>query len=113
MPIPTRQEIHNHFQLMGEGRYDEFFIMIDDQVEWTIMGTSPMSQTFADLQDFRQKTLARLRKILKDPGLMIKVKNVIGGGPDQEWASVELGAEAECIDGKYCQISGDTKEVTE
>ena len=31
---------------------------------------------------------------------MIKVKNVIGGGPDQEWAAVELGAEAECIDGE-------------
>lgn len=31
---------------------------------------------------------------------MIKVKNVIGGGPDQEWAAVELGAEAETINGE-------------
>lgn len=113
MPIPTRKEIFEHFKLMGEGRYEEFFTMIDDQVDWTIMGTSPMSQTFADLEDFRQKTLARLRKILKDPGLMIKVKNVIGGGPEQEWASVELGAEAQCIDGRYSVYLGARRLVHE
>jgi len=59
-----------------------------------------MSENFPDLATFRTKTLARLRKILKDPGLMIKVKNVIGGGPDQVWASVELGANAELINGR-------------
>lgn len=31
-------------------------------------GTSPMSETFPDLETFQEKTLARLRKILKDPG---------------------------------------------
>lgn len=62
-----------------------------------------MSQTFPGLKAFREATLARLRKILKDPGLMIQVKNVVGGAP-QEWACVELGAEAECIDGKWDHI---------
>lgn len=39
MLVPTRDEIFKHFQLMGEGKYTEFFELIDDNVEWTIMGT--------------------------------------------------------------------------
>lgn len=60
-----------------------------------------MSETFPNLRSFQEKTLARLRPILKDPGLRIKVKHVIGGGPQDEWASCELGAEAECVDGMF------------
>lgn len=59
-----------------------------------------MSETFPSLKAFQEKTLARLKPIIKEPGLLIKVKHVIGGGPQDEWATVELGAEAECIDGK-------------
>jgi len=36
---------------------------------------------------------------MKPPGLQLKVRNVIGGG-DQEWATVELVAVAECKSGE-------------
>jgi len=36
---------------------------------------------------------------MKEPGLKLKVRNVIGGG-DQEWAVVELVAEAVCKNGR-------------
>ena len=36
---------------------------------------------------------------MKPPGLQLKVRNVIGGG-EQEWATVELVAVAECKSGE-------------
>ena len=35
---------------------------------------------------------------MKEPGIRLKLRNVIGGGED-EWATVELVANAECKDG--------------
>lgn len=35
---------------------------------------------------------------MKEPGIRLKVRNVIGGG-DQEWATVELIADAVCNNG--------------
>jgi hypothetical protein len=37
---------------------------------------------------------------MKPPGLALKVRNVIGGG-EQEWATVELVAVAECKSGEF------------
>lgn len=65
-----------------------------------------MSETFPNLRTFQEKTLARLKPILKEPGLMIKVKNVVGGGPQDEWMCAELGAEAQCIDGHSLRFHG-------
>lgn len=52
------------------------------------------------LQQFQEATFARLGKIMKPPGIRLMVRNVIGGG-DQEWATVELVAVAECKSGTY------------
>lgn len=55
------------------------------------------------LQQFQEATFARLGKIMKPPGLRLMVRNVIGGG-DQDWATVELVAVAECKSGMCCLI---------
>jgi len=57
-----------------------------------------MSKHYKSLKEFQEATLTRLKPILKEPGLLIKVQNIIGGG-DHEWATAELKADAECQNG--------------
>ena len=66
--------------------------------QWIPSGSSPMSRRYKSLADFRESTLARLGKMLKPPGLFMKVRHVIGGG-DDAWATVEMKADAECVNG--------------
>jgi len=57
-----------------------------------------MSRKYASLADFQSSTLGRLKSILKEPGLRIKVRHVHGGGEDA-WATAEMRADAECENG--------------
>lgn len=97
-PYPSRDEIRDLFDNMAKGNYAEFFKRISPNVDWTVMGTHPCAGRYTTLKDFQEKTLARLGKIMKEPGLRLAVRNVIGGG-DGEWATVELVANAECLNG--------------
>jgi hypothetical protein len=63
------------------------------------MGTHPCGGHYKSLKEFQEATFQRLGKIMKPPGIKLKVRNVIGG-EDQEWAVVELVAVAECNSGK-------------
>lgn len=85
---------------MAEGNYKAFFERVSPNVDWTVMGTHPCAGRYRTLKDFQQGTLARLGKIMKEPGLNLAVRNVVGGG-DGEWATVELVANAECLNGMY------------
>lgn len=67
------------------------------------MGTHPCAGHYTSLQDFQEKTFARLGKIMKAPGIQLKVRNVIGGG-DQEWATAELVIRAECLNGELDSV---------
>ena len=98
-PYPTREEITSLFKNMETGNYGKMFERISTNVDWTVMGTHPCAGRYTSLQEFQQGTLARLGKIMKEPGLRLMVRNVIGGG-EQEWATVELVAKAECKDGE-------------
>ena len=71
-------------------------------VDWTVMGTHPCAGHYTSLKDFQTSTLARLGKIMKEPGILLKVRNVIGGGG--EWATVELVANAECKNGALVSV---------
>ena len=57
-----------------------------------------MSKHYKSLAEFQEATLTRLKPILKEPGLLIKVQNIVGGG-DHEWATAELKADAVCQNG--------------
>lgn len=100
-PYPTRDEITSIFKHMETGEYDSTFARVRPNVDWTVMGTHPLAGHYTSLKDFQQATFARLGKIMKDPGIRLMVRNVIGGG-EQEWATVELVAKAECKNGVYC-----------
>ena len=127
---PSRAEILEFAGQMASGNYADFFSHVSEHVDWTIMGksnnvsyytfstvfsnikicefvqhnmcmtgTSPMSMRYTSLKHFQEATLGRLATILKEPGLKIMVHNVIGG-EEQEWATIELKANAECKNGK-------------
>lgn len=56
---------------------------------------SVLGGTYTSLDDFRTKTFGRLTKIM-DPAHPVqpKVRNIVGGGPDDEWAFVEMTNES-------------------
>lgn len=58
--------------------------------------TAKQSRTEA----WKQGALGTVNRVLREP-LALKVVNVVGGGRDQDWALVELKADAVCKNGKY------------
>lgn len=102
-PYPSRDEIHKLFNNMASGNYDAFYARVSPNVDWTVLGTHPCAGRYKTLKDFQEGTLVRLGKIMKKPGLNLAVRNVIGGG-DAEWATVELVANAECLNGEWCLL---------
>lgn len=98
-PYPSRDEIHKLFNNMASGNYDAFYERVSPNVDWTVLGTHPCAGRYKTLKEFQEGTLVRLGKIMKKPGLNLAVRNVIGGG-DAEWATVELVANAECLNGE-------------
>lgn len=96
---PARTEVEALFKNMETQNYAEFFKHVSPNVDWTVMGTHPCAGRYASLSEFQQATFARLGAIMKDPGIRLMVRNVIGGGVESEWATVELVAVAECKNG--------------
>lgn len=68
------------------------------------MGTHPCAGRYKSLQDFHKATLQRLAKIMREPGIQLKPRNVIGGG-DQAWCTVELVVNAVCKNGEFSAMS--------
>lgn len=52
---------------------------------------------------WKKGALGTVNRILRDP-LSLQVINVVGGGRDQDWALVELKADAVCKNGKYTGV---------
>lgn len=63
--------------------------------EWTVQSKSVLGGTYHSRDEFRAKTFGRLGKIM-DPAHPVwpKVHNIVGGGPDEEWAFVEMTNES-------------------
>jgi ketosteroid isomerase-like protein len=96
---PSREDIASIFRHLETGDSAETFKRVSPDVDWTVMGTHPCGGHYKSLKEFQEATFQRLGKIMKPPGIKLKVRNVIGG-EDQEWAVVELVAVAECNSGK-------------
>ena len=85
---------------METGNHAEVFKRVSPDVDWTVMGTHPCAGRYTSLQSFQEATFTRLGALMKPPGIKMRVRNVIGGG-EQEWATVELVAVAECNSGEF------------
>lgn len=96
-PYPTKPEIQDMFSTLSTG--DDFFTHVLDDVDWQIMGHSPMSRAYANKTEFQAATLKYLAdKVLTEP-LKMYVVNVVGGG-DEDTAAVEMKADAVCRNGE-------------
>lgn len=90
---PTKAEIEAMFSALSTPGRD-FFVHVVDDVDWAIMGHSPLSQVYADKAEFRRKTLQFLGdKVLTEP-LKMHVVNVVCGGGEENMAAVEMKADA-------------------
>ncbi|KAK4634809.1 hypothetical protein CLAFUW4_00921 [Fulvia fulva] len=90
MPYPSKAEIQERAASLSTEDNTPFFSRVSPDVVWDVMGTHPAAE------DWKKGALGVVNKILSEP-LKLKVINVIGGG--DEWATVELEANATCKNG--------------
>ncbi|RMZ26861.1 hypothetical protein D0859_09068 [Hortaea werneckii] len=83
---PTKTEIETLCSHLGTSDPSPFFDRVSPDVVWDVM------------EAWKQGALGTINQILREP-LALKVVNVVGGGRDQEWALVELEANAVCKNG--------------
>lgn len=67
------------------------------------MGTHHCAGRYNSLADVHAKVINRLNKAMKPPGIAFAVRNVIGGGENEPWCTVELVARGNGINGKSCK----------
>ncbi|RMY50146.1 hypothetical protein D0865_07070 [Hortaea werneckii] len=84
---PTKTEIETLCSHLATSDPSPFFDRVSPDVVWDVM------------EAWKQGALGTVNRILRDP-LSLQVINVVGGDRDQEWALVELKADAVCKNGK-------------
>lgn len=107
---PNREAIADLFnKLSSPDTQKDFFTHVEDNVDWWIVGHTPMSGSYSSKQEFLDATIQILNnKVLGGP-LRFRPINVVGGGEDNQ-ATVELEAiDATCKNGmtydmRYCWI---------
>jgi len=112
----TAQAVRDIFHPMTiQGRQAETLSVISENVDWKIMGHSPMSRQYKDKQDFTENTLKVLsQRVLTEP-LRLRTINVVVSGEESDEdmtgeAVIELEAiDAVCKDGtkydmRYCWV---------
>ncbi|KAI7498870.1 hypothetical protein KC357_g22 [Hortaea werneckii] len=98
---PTKTEIETLCSHLGTSDPSPSFDRVSPDVVWDVMGDHPAAGHFTSLEAWKQGALGTINRILREP-LALKVVNVVGGGGssrDQDWAVVELEANAVCKNG--------------
>lgn len=106
---PSNAEIGTLFaNLCTRENQANFWAQVSDKVDWWIVGQTPMSGSYASKKAFLDATIEVLNGKVLDGPLLLRTVNVVGGGSESEWASVELQAiDAKCRNGmtydmRYC-----------
>lgn len=106
---PTQDEVHSLFRnLENPDTSKNFWDKVADNVNWWIVGHTPMSRTYNSKQDFLNATIELLNKKVLGGPLRMKPLNVVAGADG--WAVVELEAiDATCRNGlpydmRYCWV---------
>ena len=97
--------VKNLFDKLKQGHSEEFFLSVEDNVDWTVMGTHPLAGHYSNKQSFLKATFQRLNKILKE-GVVLEVLSVIVSGNQ---AVVEMRSLSTAVNGKpfnnsYCWV---------
>jgi ketosteroid isomerase-like protein len=96
-----RAEIFANLQNNSAG----FFEHVDDQVDWTVMGTHPLVGRYHTKEDFIEHTFKRLDKIMRD-GIKLTIQHLYNAG---DTTIVEFVSTSTTLDGKpfnntYCWV---------
>jgi len=107
---PRTEAIADIFgRLSSPDTQKDFFNQVSDNVDWWIVGHTPMSGKYNSKQAFLDATFQVLNKKVLGGPLRLRTINVIGGG-DSDWATVEMEAiDAKCNNGmtydmRYCWV---------
>lgn len=100
-----KQMVLNVFSSIAEGNAEPLLDMIDDDVQWTIIGNTLFSGTYKGKQDVLDRLLGRLGERV-DGHLHISVDNMIGEG---DFLVVQGRGESKTVDGgtynnTYCWV---------
>ncbi|KAF4618381.1 hypothetical protein G7Y89_g14921 [Cudoniella acicularis] len=101
-PYPTKSQIHQIFTHLTNNNPTAFYAHVSDDANWTVMGSHILSAHYTTKASFLSSSLARISAVI-DGGLNLKIVSIIGG-ETEEWAVVEMLADARCKNGlKYDQ----------
>ena len=78
-PEARKETIQNAFKSIEAGNTEPLFEMLDDHIQWTIIGTSKYSDTFKGKQDFIDRLIAPLHEQL-DGHIHMTPENFIADG---------------------------------
>ncbi|KAK0272638.1 hypothetical protein LTR91_017865 [Friedmanniomyces endolithicus] len=95
---PSRADIEGLCSHLATPDQSPFFNRVSLDVVWDVMGTHPAAGHFTSLESWKKGALGVINERLQQP-LALKVVNVVGGGADQDWATVELEANGVCKNG--------------
>lgn len=100
-----REKITVLFQKLETGNAEEFFSRVNENVDWTVMGTHPLAGNYRSKSAFFEATFARLNTVLRD-GVKLKIVDL---HVDGNIAIVELRALSTSNNGKpfdntYCWV---------
>jgi len=95
---PSKAEIQSFCSSLATSDPSPFFNRVSKDVSWDVLGTHPAAGSFKSLEDWKKGALGPINKVLAAP-LQLKVINIVGGGEGEEWATLELEANATCKNG--------------
>jgi ketosteroid isomerase-like protein len=102
--FPITESVRAVFAHLEHG-YDEFFVHVAEDVDWTVYGTHPLAGHYRSKSEFINATFARIAKLLQG-GTQLRVVHLLTEGA---WATVEMQSMATAINGmrfdnRYCWI---------
>ncbi|KAI1765195.1 hypothetical protein GGR53DRAFT_529839 [Hypoxylon sp. FL1150] len=97
--FPTKARIREIFAHLGTGYAPSFYAHVADDIDWTVMDIHALSGHFLDKATFLSNLLSGIDGVFDGP-LKLHVTSIIGGEVE-EWAVVELVAEATCMNGQH------------
>lgn len=97
--FPTKKQIRDIFAHLTRGDADAFYKNVAEDVHWTVMGTHALSGSYNSKSSFLSTSASRITAVLDGP-IKLEIRSVIGGEVE-EWAVIEMVANAKCKNGKF------------
>jgi len=101
----TKDSVRELFSNLETGHADLFFEKVQDDVDWTVMGTHPLAGNYRSKQAFRAATFARLNKVLRE-GVLLKVVDLFleGNVAIVEMRALSTAKNGKPFDNTYCWV---------